>query len=159
MSNKIKQFDPKRKRDTITVNDALELSGLHSQVATNTSEIRILKEQTSVLDGVRMEVTEIKAKQSSIDERLKKLDENDSNISKGIVNFRYWLAGAAVFIFTCIFGTLQFGLGESRSDQDGLKSYLEGRIDRSDERHSKSYDNLSQKMDKLTDIMIERSKK
>jgi hypothetical protein len=44
MSNKIKQFDPKRKNDTIAISDALELSGLHSKVAENTSEIKKLKE-------------------------------------------------------------------------------------------------------------------
>jgi hypothetical protein len=106
-----------------------------------------------------MELAEVKIKQNSIDDKLKKLDENDNKIETGIVNFRYYLAGAAVFVFTCIFGTLQFGLSESRSDQVELKSYLEGRIDRSDKRHEKNYDDISQKIDKLTDVMIERAKK
>lgn len=159
MSNKIKQFDPGRKKDTIAISEALELSDLHRKVGENTSDIKKLKEQTSVLDGVRMEVTEIKAKQSSIDERLKKLDENDGNISKGIVNFRYWLAGVAVLVFTCIFATLQFGLVESRSDQDDLRELLETKIEASDKRHDSNYKSISGQINTMTKILLETKAK
>ena len=155
MSNRIKQLKIEEETDTISVSDALELTHLHRQVGENTSDIKRLKDQTKAQDGVKMEVQEIKFKQYSIDDRLKKLDKNDTKIETGVINFRYWLFGCVVLIFGCIFGTLKFGLEYSKDNQNDLKAHLEMRMSLRDKVNEKRYDNINTKIDKMTDIIID----
>jgi hypothetical protein len=164
-----------------------KLSEISEKVGRNTSDIEKLKEQTSVLDGLKMDVAELKQSQENIslrlekldqndidlradvlslregqnntNSRLDKLDENDSKIETGIVKFRYYLGTFIVLIFTCIFGTLAFGLRESRSDQSDLRELLEIKIEASDRRHEANYKNISNQIIDMKNILLETKPK
>ena len=103
----LKPFENKKSSGTISLSELAELS---KQVGENTSDIKKLKEQSEKLESVKMEMIEVKSRQANIEEKLELLNVNDGKIERGIDNiktgtttFRYWLGGAVVIIFSCIF--------------------------------------------------------
>lgn len=155
----LKPFENKKSSVTITLSELAEIS---KQVGKNTSDIEKLKEQSEKLESVKMEMIEVKSRQANIEEKLELLNVNDGKIERGIDNiktgtttFRYWLGGAVVIIFSCIFGTLMFGLNITKTNQSTMQLYLENKIDTSDKKHDKNYDNISAKMDKITDLILQ----
>lgn len=157
----LKPFENKKSSDIITIR---ELTALSKQVGENTSDIRKLKEQSEKLESVKMEMIEVKAKQASIEEKLERLNINDGKIERGIDNirsgtttFRYWLWGAVITIFMCIFGTLMFGLNITESNQSTMRMYLEDKIEASDKKHEKRYDRIEMKIEKIADVLIKKN--
>ena len=164
MTDKIKQFSNPPKSDKLTLSDLFDLSDLSRQVGENTSDIKKLKEQSEKLESVKVEMIEVKTKQASIEEKLERLNINDGKIERGIDNirsgtttFRYWLGGAVVTIFTCIFGTLMFGLNITKSNQSTMQMYLEDKIEASDKKHEKRYDKIEMKIEKIADALIKKN--
>ena len=162
MTDKIKQFTNPTNTDNIKLSELFDISDLSRQVGENTSDIKKLKEQSEKLESVKVEMIEVKSRQANIEEKLELLNVNDGKIEQGInsinsgtTTFRYWLGGAVVIIFTCIFGTLMFGLNITKSNQSTMQIYLEDKIEASDKKHDKNYDNISVKIDKITDLLIE----
>ena len=162
MTDKIKQFTNPTNTDNIKLSELFDISDLSRQVGENTSDIKKLKEQSEKLESVKVEMIEVKSRQANIEEKLELLNVNDGKIERGIDNiktgtttFRYWLGGAVVIIFSCIFGTLMFGLNITKGSQATMQLYLENKIEASDKKHDKNYDNISVKIDKITDLLIE----
>lgn len=165
MPDKIKHFQKHKKSDNIPISEALELSDLHRRVGENTSEIEKLKEQTSKMDELKMEVIEIKTNSRVIEQKLDQLNKNDSSIgldiksiSDGTVKFRYWLGGAVVVIFSCIFGTLMFGLSATNDSQSNLQTHLEKRIEDSDKKHENNYNRISDQINGISEFLMESKK-
>ncbi len=153
--SKIKKFEKSVDSDTISLpsSEINEFVKLASQVGHNTSKIEILEKKSQDLDGVKVEIAEIKTKQSSIDQRLKKLDDNDTKIESGISKFRYWLvggfAGFCLLVCSAIWSSLSFGLNQYSKDKVELKKSLTTQINNVDKDSKSRHVIVDQKLDKI----------
>jgi|TARA_Y100000310_G_C20703455_1_gene832278 hypothetical protein len=157
MENKIHKLsdDNFSDKDRITIadSDINEFVRLASQVGQNTSKIKNLEKKSEDLDGLKMEIVEIKTKQDSIDDQLKKLDSNDDKIEDGIAKFRYWLVGG--FISFCllvcgaIWSSLNFGLQKYSEDKAELKTSLTKQIEKVESDSKGRHVIVDQKLDKI----------
>jgi|TARA_Y100000310_G_C20702427_1_gene831107 hypothetical protein len=161
--SKIKKFEKMPVDDTIALanSDINEFVKLASQVGHNTSKIEILEKKSQDLDGVKVEIAEIKVKQSSIDQRLKKLDDNDIKIESGISKFRYWLVGGFVgfclLVCSAIWSSLSFGLKQYSKDKKELKSSLIKKINTVDSESKGRHIIVDQKLDKIMMHLMKES--
>ena len=140
--------------ESITITGLVALS---EKVGKNSSDIEKLKEETNDLGGLKVEVEQIKTNQKLTDQKLDQLNINDSrieqslsSINKGTSTFRYWLWGAVVLIFGCMFGTLIFGLELTERSQQVLQTNLQKQISDSDKRHTKNFDKISDQIGQLS---------
>ena len=164
MENKIHKLskDNFSENDKITVadSDVNELVKLASQVGQNTSKIESLEKKSNELDGLKMEIVEIKTKQDSIDVQLKKLDSNDDKIEQGISQFRYWLvtgfAGFCVLIISAIWTSLNVGLTKYNEDKKELKTTLTEEIKKVDDDSKARHVIVDQKLDKIMIHLMKR---
>jgi predicted transcriptional regulator len=157
MENKIHKLnkDNFADKDKITIadSDMNEFVKLASQVGQNTSKIENLEKKSEDLDGLKMEIVEIKTKQDGIEKQLKKLDSNDTKIEVGISKFRYWLVGGFVgfclLVCSAIWTSLNFGLKEYSKDKVELKSSLTKQIEKVDSDSKDRHVIVDQKLDKI----------
>lgn len=146
--------------DIMTISGLVELS---KKVGENSSDIEKLKEQTNKLDGLKMEINEVKSEQKIVREKLEQLVVNDGKIESGVETiktntgvFRRWLFGTALTLICAIIGTLFWGLEQTRKDQDNLKGHIYDKMQTMDKIHTDNYKNMNGKIDKMIDILLKQ---